>query len=484
MLGISFLPLALSAFSYVDAFSLHRRDLPAIVELPIERKQAPGGLQKRDSSLNLPLLNYYDSFYLLNLTLGTPAQQFAVALDTGSSDLWVNTANSSYCSSSEDPCTPFGVYDASASSTHKSLNLDFNATYGDGTNADGYYATDQLTLGGVKLNNMQFGVAESSTIPQGIVGVAYATLTNEAAYENKLYANLPQALVDSGAIKSPAYSLWLNDPEARRGSILFGGVNKAKYKGSLQTVPIVPILGKYSYLAVTLTGVSVDNGKDSKDYSSQLPLVVLLDSGTTLTYLPDALVSQLYKEFDATFLQDDGIAYVDCSLRGKDHKVNFSFSGATIGVGISELVLEVSASNFPKGACAFGVVPSGTKKDALYILGDTFLRSAYVVYDLGNNEVSLANTNFSSGEDDILEIGTGTSAVPGATPVQSPVTTATVASATDLAHTISMDPRITGTVSSSGAARTASPNGLASWPTTNTRHLLSGLAGAGLLLVL
>lgn len=485
MRGASLLPVALAALSCVDALSLHRRDTPATVELPIERRQHAGGLQKRDSTLNLPLINYYDSFYILNLTLGTPAQQFAVALDTGSSDLWVNVANSSYCSSRTNPCKPFGLYDPDASSTYKNLGVEFNATYGDGTNAYGYYATDELGLGDVNVDDMQFGVAESTTITQGIVGVAYDTLTNEASHEGKTYANLPQALVNSGAIKSPAYSLWLNDPQASRGSILFGGVNKAKYKGELQTIPIVRTLRGYSYLAVTLTGVSVEQGKESEDYSSRLPIVVLLDSGTSLTYLPDSLVDELYKKFNATFLEDDGLAYVDCELMKKDYTVNFDFSGATIAVGISELVLKAVAEDFPLGTCAFGVVPSGDSQDAMYILGDTFLRSAYVVYDLGNNEISLANTNFSPGDDDIFEIGTGTSAVPGATPVESPVTSATVASATDIVHTVMVGgTKATATDSNSGAAETSSSSGIAALPTSNTRHLLSGLAGAGLLLAL
>ena len=103
-------------------------------------------------------------------------------------------------------------------------------------------------------------------------------------------------------------------------------------------------------------------------------------------------------------------------------------------------------------------------------MGDTFLRGAYVVYDLENNEISLANTDYDGGDDDILEIGTGTAPVPGATLMPSPVTSATgngpvAASAT-------------------GTTETTSSKGLASLPTNKPNHLLSGLLGAGLLLAL
>ena len=64
----------------------------------------------------------------------------------------------------------------------------------------------------------------------------------------------------------------------------------------------------------------------------------------------------------------------------------------------------------------FGIAPSqGTTS----VLGDTFLRSAYVVYDLANNEISLAQTNFNSTSSHVVEIGSGAGSVPDATSVTS-----------------------------------------------------------------
>ena len=64
-----------------------------------------------------------------------------------------------------------------------------------------------------------------------------------------------------------------------------------------------------------------------------------------------------------------------------------------------------------------GIAPAGSSTP---VLGDTFLRSAYVVYDLYNNEISLAQTNFNSTTDNIMEISN--SSVPDATGVVSAVT--------------------------------------------------------------
>ena len=57
------------------------------------------------------------------------------------------------------------------------------------------------------------------------------------------------------------------------------------------------------------------------------------------------------------------------------------------------------------------------------MLGDTFLRSAYVVYHLGNNQISLAPTVFNATDSDIREIGNGTDGVPNATLVPGAVST-------------------------------------------------------------
>lgn len=56
--------------------------------------------------------------------------------------------------------------------------------------------------------------------------------------------------------------------------------------------------------------------------------------------------------------------------------------------------------------------------------GDTFLRSAYVVFDLDNEEISLGKTLYNVIGSDILEIGAGKNSVPDAIVAKNPVTLA------------------------------------------------------------
>lgn len=310
---------------------------------------------------------------------------------------------------------------------------------------------------------------------EGVLGIGYTTNEAQIAANGRSYANLPQAMVDDGLINTVAYSLWLNDLDANTGSILFGGVNSDKYTGELETLPIQSVNGGFSQFIIALTGLSLSNSSVSKSYSSSaLPVGVLLDSGSSLTYLPDSVVQSLYTDLGVTYDSSSGTAYVPCSLMNQNTNLNFTFSSPSIPVSLSELVLQTgSGATFPDGtpACIFGIVPAGT---STAVLGDTFLRSAYVVYDLASNQISLAKTNFNSTTDNILEIGTGSATVPGATAVSNPVTSVVVGGGGARIG----GPTGTGLVisTSTGAAHAMVPTGEASYLAHGVTGLLFLLA--------
>lgn len=102
------------------------------------------------------------------------------------------------------------------------------------------------------------------------------------------------------------------------------------------------------------------------------------------------------------------------------------------------------------------------------VLGDTFLRSAYVVYDLQNNQISLAQTDFNATSSNVVEITA--SGVPGATMVASPVSTLGVSTSGG------RGPQVTA-ASIAAAAPTPGPGAMA-------RAAAVAVAVAGLALVL
>lgn len=407
-----------------------RSKSPRALSLPIKRadldietalRRDRNRIRKRQNGYVTVDLENQVNLYSVNFTLGTPAQQLTLSIDTGSSDLWVNVPSSQICDQGQ--CTG-GTFNSGDSSTYKVVSNDFNITYADGSTASGDYATDSLAIGGVSLDNFQFGLGETSTVQQGVMGIGYQLNEVQVHSGNQPYANLPVALVDAGHIQVAAYSLWLNDLSASSGEILFGAVDSSKYSGSLETVPIVGSNGVYSVIAIALTGLTV-NGQ-AQD-SSELPLAVLLDSGSSLSYLPTGMLNPIFEQVNAVYDGNSGVAFAACNLAQSDGSVQFNFSGAAITVPYSELLIPATTvpgtgPRLQNGdeACYFGISESSGN---IAILGDTFLRSAYVVYDLENNEISLANTATGSGSQnsDVREISKSGS-VPGATAVANPVT--------------------------------------------------------------
>ncbi|QKX59884.1 uncharacterized protein TRUGW13939_07026 [Talaromyces rugulosus] len=485
MRGLSYTPLLALLAPEINALSLHKRDDPAVLGLPVQRHRTSAeSLRKRDSTLDVTITNADAVLYVVNVTLGTPPQEFSLQLDTGSSDLWVNSAGNSTVKAP--------AFDSSASSTYTKLDVVLNDTYADGSSAIGPYGTDTLKLGGVTLKDFEFGINETpfeEPVPgvSGIAGIAYKVVEAAAIAKNP-YNNLPYALAEKGVINSAAYSLWLNDITSESGTILFGGVNKAKYIGDLQTLPIISVNGVHQELAVALSDVSGQSSSGSISYADGLPLPVILDSGTTLTMLPTAIANKIFDDVKAIYNTTLSASFIDCEAGKQDYNLTYSFSGASISVGINELVAPDPQHRLPEGVCIFGIVP--TDNNAEILLGDTFLRSAYVVYDLENNEISIANTNFNPGEDDIHEIGSATGVpVPGATPVTSAISTFAVQTPSSSAVVSRTSPVGTATatgsatVTQTGTASATPSTGMAAISSINAGYLLWGLAGAGLFMV-
>jgi hypothetical protein len=202
--------------------------------------------------------------------------------------------------------------------------------------------------------------------------------------------------------------------DASSGSILFGGVDTAKYHGDLIALPLQPDISNSTNTPNNITSFNVllDNiqvfGNGNKlVYSSNLSVSVVLDSGTSLTYLPEEFAIAIANGVGA--VSKDGDLIVPCSLASSPATVDFQFgnsNGPVIQVPISQFVLQGSAD-----ACSWGILPSAAGESLLF--GDTFMRSGYFVYDLDGMQVAMAQTNFNATKNNVVEISAART-IPGA----------------------------------------------------------------------
>jgi hypothetical protein len=84
-------------------------------------------LEKLEKNDAVPLINLSDMAYMGPLSIGTPPQHFKVIYDTGSTDLWVPSAN---CS--DVACINKNAYNSTASSTYVHDGRAYSIQYGSG----------------------------------------------------------------------------------------------------------------------------------------------------------------------------------------------------------------------------------------------------------------------------------------------------------------------------------------------------------------
>ena len=184
--------------------------------------------------------------------------------------------------------------------------------------------------------------------------------------------------------------------DAATGSILFGGVDNAKYDGPLINLPIVDSYGEKGTdrMYVELTSLATKDNSGSKDLVSSTVYPALLDSGAGGIQAPGFLVKALMDYtgavFDATL---GGPAAVPCNLSTAEASIVFGFGGKggpQISVPLADLIDDTPAPIFfndGTSACLLGIRES---PDNTLTLGDPFLRSAYAVFNLEKKTIALA----------------------------------------------------------------------------------------------
>ncbi|KAK4519931.1 uncharacterized protein ATC70_010175 [Mucor velutinosus] len=326
---------------------------------------------------------YVDIEYIGEIGIGTPPQKFNVDFDTGSSDIWVP---SSRCGSS---CSTHRRFNDSKSFTYKGMgNATWHLSYGDGSSVRGYTALDTVHLGNVTKHQQFIGLVSQQTpefasdkFLDGIFGLAFPPL----AYTG-IKASIVQDLHMDGSIPSPIVSFHLgHNRDGGKGEILFGDINQNHFEGELKYVPVTV----KKYWQVDMTGVEVGG---TNVLASTMPAIV--DTGTTLIIVPSAVSQAIHEaipgaEYDPMYGWRMPCAFAEDS---STESINIKLGDQDFPLYLRDLVRAKTSppsSSGKDGLCYSGVAEANTP---LIILGDTFLRSYYSVYDFGNARIGLART--------------------------------------------------------------------------------------------
>lgn len=260
-------------------------------------------------------------------------------------------------------------------------------------------------MSGVTLKDQQFALAYGNfSISYSILGLGYAAGENQVYADPPLppYDNFPLTLAKQGATNLALFSLWKDAVDTRDGHLLFGGIDTAKYTGSLTTLDVQNREGFPNITAfdVLINGVGL-SGDSSFPKGSTGSVSTVLDCGTGYSILPDDWVKPIHDQFNVTYFKANDSAYIDCALQSSKYTIDYTFESLTIKVPMSYMV-NLRAVN--PSICSFGLVPAGER---IPLLGDNFLSSTFTVFDLTNNQISLAPRDFSSKTDKVVVVPAG-----------------------------------------------------------------------------
>lgn len=355
----------------------------------VTKRPAPPDVKNlfKRGSINSQLFNQL-SFYQIDLHVGTPAQKLSALLDTGSSDMWFFSKASG--------TNGVQTFDPSQSYSWHNNYSDFQIGYVSGS-ASGTWGTDDVSISGAPIKHQSFAIVTSGSgltgIP-GLIGVGLPALestnVNGGFFSNRrTYSNVPLSLFEQGHITTPTYSLFLDNIDAKAGSILFGAIDHSKYTGQLYSVPRV----HKSRFNINIDAV-MSNGKNLGSVGG-----ATLDSGTTLGSLPDKIAISLAQSLGLMQDYNSGVYAAPKAQVNLKTPVTFSISGIKFDMTAKDLLIDSAklGDPFPPGMYVLGFIPASSTQNQI-ILGDVFLRNFYIVYDLANPQIGIAMANTNGNE--------------------------------------------------------------------------------------
>ncbi|EKG12524.1 Peptidase A1, partial [Macrophomina phaseolina MS6] len=240
----------------------------------------------------------YDSLYLCPVTVG--GKELELDFDTGSADLWVF---STLMSSSEQ--TGHAVYDPTESGTEKT-GSSWDISYGDGSGASGKVYADKVVVGGVTATSQAVEAATSvssaftqDTDNDGLLGLAFSSINTVQPQPQKTFFD---TVGDSLAKK--LFAVTLKKGEA--GTYDFGFLDNSKYTGEIVYTDVDTSNGFWEFKP---DGYAIGSGA-----TQTASIDAIADTGTTLLYLPNAVVSAYYAQVSGAKYNSNYGGYVfDCS---------------------------------------------------------------------------------------------------------------------------------------------------------------------------
>ncbi|XP_013627035.1 PREDICTED: aspartic proteinase-like protein 2 isoform X1 [Brassica oleracea var. oleracea] len=355
--------------------------------------------------------------YFTKIKLGTPPKEYHVQVDTGSDILWINCSPCPKCPSKTNLGFSLSLYDVNASSTSKKVGCDddfcsfisnsdscqpdlgcsYHIVYADQSTSEGNFIRDNLSLDQVTGNlltgplgqEVVFGCGSDQS---GQLGKSESAVDGVMGFGQANTSVLSQLAAAGDAKRVFSHCL---DNVKGGGIFAIGVVDSPADK----TTPMVPNQMHYN---VMLMEMDVDGASLDLPPSIVRKGGTIIDSGTTLAYLPQALYDSLIETI--TSRQPVKLHIVEetfqCFTFTKDVNqafppVNFHFEDSLkLTVYPHDYLFSLESEMYCFGWQVGGMTTED--RSEVILLGDMVLSNKLVVYDLENEVIGWTDHNCSS----------------------------------------------------------------------------------------
>jgi cathepsin D len=342
------------------------------------------GLEADPVSVNIT--DFLNAQYYGPVTIGSPAQNFKVVYDTGSSNTWVPGKDCKVLKRDK--------YDHTKSTSYIANGSSFSILYGSGA-VKGAIDADDVAIGGLVAKQHLF--AETTQEPgitwdvgrfDGILGFGWPQI---AVNGIPPYFN---TLVAQHEVGAPVFSFFFGTTKGgglprTGGELTLGGADPAHYEGELSYVPV----SKKGYWQVTADSMTV--GTEPVKAGA---FEAVLDTGTSLLALPlleaakiNSKLGCLNLGIECEFVKpnpDDPSS--TCPDPATLPALTVTLGGKAYELSGDDLLVKITSAG--QTICLSGIMgfPGPLPGGIGAILGDVFLKKFYASFDVGQARVGLA----------------------------------------------------------------------------------------------
>lgn len=353
---------------------LHLLSFPlAVLAVPLARRS--------DGYIQAPLVYWEMSFLLLEISVGTPGQTVLSVLDTGLADFFVSLPNVTNVMCDPSYC---GAYSPNLSATWHDTHKVYDMQYVSG-NVSGYMGTEYVSIAGATIKDQEFAVIYDN--PAEVNSIFGAAPRGSENIYIPSYDNSMITMVNQGIISRNLLGLYAGTHSSTKGSVVFGGLDLAKFKGGFTKLSCYP---EYSWATRTV-GYWVEVGQISVANKTLLkkPIRGLFDTGTSILTLSPDLYGWFFKSY---FNVTSPGAPVPCD-NTDTLRIEFS-DGYTLEYPMADNLFDNG-----DGTCTVGIASSGS--DETMVVGIPALQNVYSVYDPEEIAVYVADVVQTDKEDPV-----------------------------------------------------------------------------------